>query len=48
MRQKLLKNLRTLGNTAFGSIRPYALISLPDNKHLFGYCIGDFSARLRC
>ena len=48
MRQNLLKNLRALGNTAFGSVRPYAPISLQDNKHLLGYGIGDFSARLRC
>ena len=48
MRQDLLKNLKTLGNTAFGSVRPYAPISFLDNKHLFDYGIGDFSARLRC
>ena len=48
MRQNLLKNLKTLGNTAFGSVRPYALISLPDNKHFIGYGIGKLSARLRC
>ena len=48
MRQNLLKNLRTLGNTAFGSVRPYAPISLLDNEHLFGYSIGKLSVRLRC
>lgn len=48
MRQNLIKNLKALGKTAFGSIRPYAPISLQDNKHLFDYGIGDFSARLRC
>ena len=48
MRQNLIKDLKTLGNTAFGSVRPYASISILDNKHLFGYSIGDFSARLRC
>ena len=48
MRQNIFKNLKTHGNTAFGSVRPYALISLPDNEHLFGYSIGKLSVRLRC
>ena len=48
MRQNIFKNLKTHGNTAFGSVRPYAPISLPDNEHLFGYSIGKLSVRLRC
>ena len=48
MRQNKFINLKTPGNTAFGSVRPYAPISLLDNDHLFGYSIGKLSVRLRC
>ena len=48
MRQNIFKNLKTHGNTAFGSVRPYAPISLLDNEHLFDYSIGKLSVRLRC
>ena len=48
MRQNKFKNLKTPGNTAFGSVRPYAPISLLDNEHLFDYSIGKLSVRLRC
>ena len=48
MRQNLLKNLRTLGNMAFGSVRSFAPISLLDNKHLFDYSIRMNYGRLRC
>ena len=40
MRQKLLMNLKTLGNTAFGSICSFAPISLLDNDHRYVTSIG--------
>ena len=47
MRQKSFTNLRTLVNSAFGSVCSFALISLLDNDHSYLKSIGSIG-RLRC
>jgi hypothetical protein len=41
-------NLKTLGNTAFGSVCGYAPISLLDNDYRFDESISKIFGRLRC
>ena len=48
MRLNLLHNLRTLGNTALGSICSYAPVSLPDNDYFYENNLSKICGRLRC